>query len=63
MITRKLNKEKTMARNPEHLGTVAGIKFYEHPIYGDESPIIADTGTEFGVTDFWEVPTLDEIFG
>ena len=62
IVYRKLNKEKVMARNPELIGVVAGIRFYEHPAYGDESPLIADTGTEFGLTDFWELPDIADLY-
>lgn len=61
LITIKFNREKVMSHNPTLIGIVAGVRFYEHPIQGDESPLIADTGTEIGLTDFWELPTLDEM--
>lgn len=62
LITRKLNREKVMAHNPTHIGTVGNVRFYEHPIHGDESPLIAETKTEFGLTDFWELPEITEIY-
>jgi hypothetical protein len=40
-MTKEINKEKFMARNPDQIGIVGGVVFYEHPAYGDESPLIA----------------------
>lgn len=44
------------------IGTVSGIRFYEHPYLGDEAPLIAvlPDGT-MGDTDFWELPSIDEV--
>lgn len=61
IVTRKFDKAKTMAHNPTLVGVVAGIRFYEHPLRGDEAPLVADTGTEFGLTDFWDLPTLEDL--
>lgn len=60
-IVKPYNREKVMADNPTLVGVVGGIKFYEHPKFGDESPLIADTGDQFGLTDFWELPSLSDL--
>lgn len=62
LIYRKFNREKFLGDNPTLIGVVAGIKFYEHPKKGDESPLIADTGTEIGLTDFWELPEITDLY-
>ena len=59
--TREWNKDKFMRRNPELIGTVAGIQFYEHPIMGDECPLVAIQGEHCGLTEFYELPTHDDI--
>jgi hypothetical protein len=62
IVQKPLNKSKVMAMKPPHAGTVAGVKFYEHPTKGDESPLIADvSGGKFGISSFWEVPDMDEL--
>lgn len=60
-ITKPYSREKVMADNPTLSGVVGEVKFYEHPKFGDESPLIADTGDQFGLTDHWELPSLEEI--
>jgi hypothetical protein len=42
------------------VGTVAGIRFYEHPIFGDESPLIVKTKRGWIVTTHWETPTIED---
>ena len=41
--------------NLTHVGTVAGVRFYEHPIHGDESPLIAKFNGDWVATFFWEI--------
>ena len=43
MTELKPNAAKFMKKNPTLIGTVAGVKFYEHPVYGDEHPLLAIT--------------------
>lgn len=59
--TRKINKEKLMQNNPTLIGRVSGIEFFEHPFLGDESPLIAVTTDHCGLTEFYELPTSDEV--
>ena len=61
-IIKRYNPEKFFNRNPTLLGSVSGIHFYEHPVYGDESPLVAKLpdGT-VGLTCHWEVPAEHEI--
>lgn len=61
LIIKPLNKAKVMALKPTLIGKVAGVKFFEDPIRGDEVPLIADTGKSFGRTDFFELPDFTEI--
>lgn len=61
LIIKPYNKEKVMAKKPTLIGCVSGIRFYEHPTFGDEYPLIASRGSEFGLTELWEVPTLEEL--
>ena len=49
------------ALNPTHIGTVAGIRFFEHPTKGDESPMIVKSNGIWHLTDFWDMPTLEEL--
>jgi len=60
-ITKRYNKQKVMATKPTLMGVVIGIKFYEHPVFGDEVPLIADTDKQFGLSEFWEIPPLIEL--
>jgi len=54
--------KKFLEMNPTYISTVVGIKFYEHPVYGDESPLIAITQCgKKKTTDFWESPTTDDV--
>ncbi len=62
LIQKPIDKEKFFTKNPTLLNKVLGIKFYEHPIYGDEATLVVILPTgECGVTDFWEVPTAEEL--
>ncbi|GAB5503446.1 hypothetical protein [Pyruvatibacter sp.] len=51
-----------LAKNPTFIGAVAGYRFYEHPTLGDESPLVYIKDGRVGLSDFWEVPTLDELY-
>ena len=61
LFVKLYNKEKMMSKNPTLIGCVAGIKFYEHPDYGDEYPLVAVKDDECGLTDFCELPELEEL--
>ena len=53
-----------LAKNPERIGAIAGHTFYEHPIYGDESPLMVITPEgKIKRSEFWELPTLEELIG
>lgn len=52
-----------LAMSHGYIGNVAGVRFYEHPYYGDESPLLAyDTRTgQWGVSHWWELPRFEDI--
>lgn len=58
-------QEKLMASNPHLFATVKGFKFYEHPIHGDESPLMMmkPDGELIEFSDWFEVPTPYELEG
>lgn len=59
MLTDKAHE--FLAKNPTHLGTIAGDMFYAHPIHGDEVPLYAIMGSgHLKRTTFYDVPTLEE---
>lgn len=60
-ISTPLSFDKVMARNPTLMGTTMGFKFYEHPVHGDESPMIISDGTKCGISHYWEVPSIEEM--
>ena len=43
------------------IGTTCGIRFYEHPIYGDEAPLVVMVSGVMVETDFWEVPDAEDL--
>jgi hypothetical protein len=47
--------------NPTHIGTVSGIRFFEHPMYGDDSQMIVKQDGNWNLTVFWEPPDFDEL--
>lgn len=53
-----------LSRNPTLIGIVAGIRFYEHPTYGDESPLVAilPDGRK-KLSPYWECPDACELEG
>jgi hypothetical protein len=61
MIKKNYNKQNFIDKKPILIGIVRGVKFYEHPIFGDESPLVAIMGDKCGLTDFWEIPTIEEL--
>lgn len=57
-----LNKKDFLASNPNYVGTVADIRFYECPVHGDESPLIAIKGEHCVLTSDFDMPCADEMF-
>jgi hypothetical protein len=62
-----MNYQKLMPFNPTSYGKIVNsknqeIEFYEHPIYGDEYPIIAVCHAlgKAEVTDFFEIDDMVE---
>jgi len=62
IVAKKYNRDRFFADNPTHLATVSHVKFYEHPALGDETFVVADTGTVVGLTSEWEVPSFDDMY-
>jgi len=58
-------QEKLMASDPHLFATVKGFKFYEHPIHGDESPLmmLKPDGELIEFSEWFEVPTPYELEG
>lgn len=55
------NAKHFLSHNPTMLGRVNGVDLYEHPIHGDEWPLVAITADgRVKVTAHWEVPAADE---
>ena len=51
-----------LAKKPTLIGRVAGHAFYEHPTYGDESPLIMITPDgKVKKSDHWELPDASDI--
>ena len=51
-----------LAKGPYYIGIVAGHTFYEHPTYGDESPLVViGLDGNVKVSDFWELPSREEL--
>ena len=57
-ITKTYGEKFTTANEPfYYIGTGEdGVRFYEHPTQGDESPLLAKVGGDVVLTDAWEVP-------
>ena len=60
-IVKRYSKAKVMADNPTRIGIVGGVHFYEHPRLGDEVGLIAVDGELCGLTDFYDLPDLQEL--
>lgn len=43
------------------ISTVMGFRFYEHPIHGDETTMLAVREGSVFDTPFWETPTVEEL--
>lgn len=56
------DKAKRIAKEGTLIGSVCGVPFYEHPVYGDEVPLLYITKDgRAKLSDFYEVPTVDEL--
>lgn len=54
-------KERSMDTN-EPLFTVSGVKFFEHPTRGDESPLLYEEADGvYRASPWWDRPTADEV--
>lgn len=51
-----------LAHNPTLIGTVNGDSFYEHPLKGDDAPlvIVSYHGNVCYNTEWWELPSSEE---
>lgn len=54
------NAKKFLAQAPTLIGQIAGCKFYEHPVYGDESPMVAIFNGKKWTSPFYDLPSLGE---
>jgi len=56
-LYRRLSAAKVLAANPTLIGTVLGIRFYEHPSLGDETGLIViDLNGVAYQTDWYDLP-------
>lgn len=55
--------KRFLSQQPELMGIVLGYRFYEHPVYGDESPLIVITPEgKKKLSGFYDyVPDMDEL--
>jgi hypothetical protein len=53
--------KKLQRHNPTFLKEVCGVSFYEHPLLGDEYPVIAVMPDGQIMDDWWDIPTEDEM--
>tara|TARA_R110000744_G_scaffold308468_1_gene416537 strand:- start:1417 stop:1626 length:210 start_codon:yes stop_codon:yes gene_type:complete len=42
------------------IGIVAGVKYYENPILGDEAPLMIKIDGRLRGTEYWELSDIDE---
>lgn len=63
-----MNKAKTEAaikfleKGPTFIGRVLDTDYYEHPEYGDESPLVEVTKDgRVRHSEFWELPAIAEL--
>lgn len=56
------NAKAFLAMEPALMGQVAGVYFYEHPVHGDESPMMMITREGKLKTSCWfEMPSYEEV--
>ena len=63
MKVSNMTVEQFLALKPEYIGTVAGVRFFEHPEHGDDAPLVAVTRQGKLVADsgHWELPDSMEV--
>ncbi len=62
MSTLSDKAQSFLERNPEHLGTVMGYSFYEHPGQGDDYPLMMITPDgKKKLYDGYDVPSRIEL--
>ena len=61
IIIKPYSKTKFLSAKPELIGIVNDVEFYEHPRLGDECPLIAIQGEQCGVSEFYELPSTEEL--
>ena len=55
-----MTREQFLSKKPFFLASISGVALYEHPVYGDESPVIAVTKCGKVIeTDFYETDDID----
>lgn len=57
-----LSIEKVLA-HATLIGTVEGVMFYEHPVYGDEAGMLAIYRNKMVATDWFDLPEPDDMMG
>ena len=57
-----MNKALIMSYEPTLMATVGEAKFYEHPIHGDEVPLIMLYNGDMFQSEFWDIPALEELY-
>ena len=51
-----------LAKKPSLIVTVLGVRFYEHPIHGEDVPLVAITKDgKVRSTAFMEIPSEDDV--
>ncbi|MBU8902240.1 MAG: hypothetical protein KOO69_05840 [Victivallales bacterium] len=58
-LSKLKNQEQINALKPERIGTVNGVTYYEHPVYGDEAPLIINKAGFWYYSDELELPEAD----
>lgn len=63
LISKAYNREKFFSQNPTKIGQVAEFTFWEHPICGDEVPLIVENSEtkELGLSHWYDLPDHDEL--
>lgn len=55
------DKARVLAATGTRLAIIAGYPVYEHPVHGDEWPVLIIAGGEVISTDFYDIPTAEEL--
>lgn len=57
---KRINKQARCTElRPDYIGTRNGIRYFEHPVYGDEHPLLAKIEGVWFTTDELELPDHD----